>query len=492
MRYVPKQVMPDQPDTLAEIPNLWSSARRGGAKKCTAIEGASTRDERYPFEHDYDRLLFSTPVRRMADKTQVFPLERNDSVRTRLTHSHEVSNLARSIGNRLVRTSPEIFGSPIADQAAPVILATVGLAHDLGNPPFGHQGETAIRRWFHEQQVTLFGTSPTDEVPPEFRRDFLNFEGNAHTLRLITRLQVSSGGFGLDLTAATLAALMKYTAPSNRAGDLAPRKTKATSKPGFFASEKDIVSWITQTTGLKEGERHPLTWLMEACDDIAYSVLDIEDAIKKSIISPEDVLAYLKRLSANEIPQALVRKLEEDFAKADTDRRASRASEIKTSYLRTRLIECLITGAADAFLVSRDAIFEQRHTSPLLEGASSVSPLYTSLKSFARAHAYNHPSVLRTELQGAVAISKLMDWFWKAIHLREDAADPTSRRKTAFAAYAYALISDNYRVEFEERARAQDLPLRYCELQLLTDMISGMTDGFVMETFNDLEPLSHA
>lgn len=392
--------MNDQPDAPAETPNLWSSARRGGAKKCAAVDGGSTRDRRYPFEHDYDRLLFSTPVRRMADKTQVFPLEKNDSVRTRLTHSHEVSNLARSIGNRLVRTKPGIFGSSDADQAAPVILATVGLAHDLGNPPFGHQGETAIRRWFNEQETTLFGTEATGQVSPELRRDFLNFEGNAHTLRLITRLQVSSGGFGLDLTAATLAALMKYTAPSSRAGDLASCKTKATSKPGFFAAETDIVSWIRKNTGLKEGERHPLTWLMEACDDIAYSVLDVEDAIKKSIISPEDVLAYLKRLGAQNAPDALVKQLDDDFAKADKDQRASRASEIKTSYLRTRLIECLITGAADAFLVSRDAIFGQRHATALLEGVSTVSTLYAKLKIFARAHAYNHPSVLRTESPG--------------------------------------------------------------------------------------------
>ena len=123
--------------------DLWNAARRGGAKGVSAHpEDGITSDQRMPFEHDFDRLLFSTPVRRLADKTQVFPLDRNDSVRTRLTHSHEVSNLARSIGNRLARTKPGIFGGEEADRAAPIILAGVGLAHDLGNPPFGHKGRS--------------------------------------------------------------------------------------------------------------------------------------------------------------------------------------------------------------------------------------------------------------------------------------------------------------------------------------------------------------
>jgi dGTPase len=131
----------------AECPSLWSTARRGGSRSPVVdgeIEGSAT-DKRSPFEHDYDRLLFSSPVRRLADKTQVFPLDLNDTVRTRLTHSHEVSNLARSLCNRLMRTQPNVFGSELADTAAPVMLACAGLAHDLGNPPFGHQGEVAVK-----------------------------------------------------------------------------------------------------------------------------------------------------------------------------------------------------------------------------------------------------------------------------------------------------------------------------------------------------------
>jgi len=419
----------------------------------------------------------------MADKTQVFPLDRNDSVRTRLTHSHEVSNLARSIGNRLVRTKPGIFGDEEADRAAPVILAAVGLAHDLGNPPFGHQGEVAIRRWFRAKSTDLFDSHGVN-LREELREDFLNFEGNAQTLRLVTRLQVSSGGYGLDLTAATLAALMKYTVPASGTGKTKP----STKKPGYLASENEIVGWIRAQTGLGEGDRHPLTWLMEACDDIAYSVLDIEDAIKKCIVSPEDVLAHLKRKIGNGSTTDFLARLESDFTRADENQRASKASEIKTSYLRARLIETLMTGAADAFLDARDAIYNQSHDTAPLEG----SEIYRTLKNFARTHAYNHASVLRTELQGAIAVSKLLDWFWIAISSREDLDNLASQRSTAFVTYVYALISDNYRSELEEGAYDTSLPHRYREVQLLTDMISGMTDGFVMDLFRDLEPLSHA
>lgn len=442
-----------------------------------------------PFEHDYDRLLFSTPVRRLADKTQVFPLERNDSIRTRLTHSHEVSNLARSIGNRLVRAKPGIFGDKDADRAAPVILAAVGLAHDLGNPPFGHQGENAIRSWFKTNHC-LFKPEGGEEVSRDYQNDFLQFEGNAQTLRLVTRLQVSVGGFGLDLTAATLAALMKYTVPSWISGDHSSQKSASSKKPGYFASEEEIVRWIRESTGLKEGERHPLTWLMEACDDIAYSILDVEDSIKKSLVSPEDVLAYLKRVKQNPILKSVVDTLDADFETANKKTRSSQASEIKTSYLRTRLIETLITGGANTFLDNHKEIFEHSNHEPLLERQSPYSEIYKYLKGFAQTYAYRSPAVMRVELQGAIVISKLMDWFWRAITERKDYKKLACRRINPFASYVYTLISDNYRCEFEESEGVSNLPIRYREMQLLTDMISGMTDGFAMQLYKDLEPLS--
>jgi dGTPase len=152
----------------------------------------------------------------------------------------------------------------------------------------------------------------------------------------------------------------------------------------------------------------------------------------------------------------------------------------------------LITDAADAFITARDSIFQHTHEIELLEADSTGSNIYATLKEFAKAHAYNHPTVLRTELQGTVAVSRLLDWLWEAISSREDEKDPRSRRSSAFATYAYALISDNYRCEFEDIVAKSELPFRYHELQLLADVVSGMTDGFVMELFHDLGPLHHA
>jgi dGTPase len=427
----------------------------------------------------------------MADKTQVFPLDPDDSVRTRLTHSHEVANLAHSMGERLVRHEPRIFGSDVADAAAPTILAAIGLAHDLGNPPFGHKGEDAIRDWFKKHKEIFVG------LPDEACEDFVNFEGNAQTLRLVSHLQVSAGGVGLDLTAATLAALMKYTVSASDVEKRKPFRTALNKKPGYFKSETEIVDWIREKTGIASGERHPLTWLMEACDDIAYSILDIEDSIKKSIISPEDVRANLGRVSPSPQLSLLMQTLNDDFDASHARGREAKMSEmqiaeIKTSYLRTRLIELLVTGAADEFLNNKKAIFARSHTGCLLESGTFASKICKALKDFALLHSYNHTSVLRVELQGAFAISRLMDWFWKAIVERQESADPASRRLGAFNVYVYDLISRNYRQEFETAVPTVKLPQRYRELQLLADMVSGMTDGYAMALFRDLERLSRA
>jgi dGTPase len=458
--------------------SIWSTARHSQPKG-----EPSDSDKRTQYEIDYDRLLFSTPVRRLGDKTQVFPLEKNDSVRNRLTHSHEVSNLARSLGNRLSRTKPGLFNDdPDVISAVPVILSSVGLAHDLGNPPFGHQGEQAISSWF-EVNKKLFiegpkGVAAFQPVAVASQQDFLAFEGNAQALRLVARLQSLSGPSGLNLTAATLSALMKYPTSSDKVSP----GSAATKKYGFFASERDIAEWIWSETGLSEGQRHPLTWIMEACDDIAYSVLDIEDTIKKGLVSPEDVLAYLLKEFSKTDLGGVFNSLQADFKQADSiSANFSRVNETKTSRLRTRLIDRLINGACAAYLQGSEDIFAYKRCKSLLDGPDAESKLYNALKNFALNHAYRSSDVLRLEWEGHRVIHELMDILWEAISDRKDFEKPGSRRMSPRAAYAYSLVSDSYRWYFEQPTPNEALPIRYREMQLLTDMMSGMTDSFALE-----------
>ena len=300
-------------------PTLWSETRQAPARVGSQPKATSSPEEshRSRIQQDYDRLLFSTPVRRLADKTQVWPMDPNDGVRTRLTHSHEVANLARSIGTRIYKASPVTFpGVDLHDVIQPMLLA-IGLAHDLGNPPFGHQGESAIGAWFNARpwifsQIVENGAGLPVAVPEALRNEFLKFDGNPQSLRLITQLQTSVADVGLGLTAATLAASLKYPVGSASLAEGHPIRKKI----GYFESERQIVEWFRSETGLAEGQRHPLTWIMEACDDIAYSVLDVDDAMKKCVVSPDDVLSILS--NARSIgDSAAVTTLRSRFDRAD-------------------------------------------------------------------------------------------------------------------------------------------------------------------------------
>ncbi|MBS0343204.1 MAG: dNTP triphosphohydrolase [Proteobacteria bacterium] len=448
------------------------------------------------FQHDYDRLLFSTPVRRLADKTQVWPMDENDSVRTRLTHSHEVANLARSIGTRVFLSNREHFERSLVGAEALVnvihpLLSAAGLGHDLGNPPFGHQGEAAIGNWFKRNdwvfsKVTARGPalSKAEQIPKKFQLEFTKFDGNPQALRLLTKLQTHIDGVGLDLSAATLASGLKYPVSFANADDNVPTKKKG----GYFSSEKHVVAWVREATGLAEGQRHPLTWIMEACDDIAYSVLDVDDVLKKGVMSPDDVLVNLRR---NLPKDPCVIKIRDRFDSVETKTlRPEAQRDIKIQYLRAFLIEALVTHASQEFDNNADAIFSFRHLDPLMDN----NRLCESLKRIAKTYAFNNSDVLKTEALGAAALSDLMSAFWIAISDRTDFGNIESRRKTASAKYIFSLISPNYieQAASDSLARSPGMGVRYRELRLLTDMVSGMTDTFAIKLWTNLKAIPHA
>lgn len=462
------------------IGNLFSQVKRKPKK-----EGEkSLKEVRTETERDYDRILFSTPVRRLADKTQVFPLERNDSIRTRLTHSHEVANLARSIGVDLA-FNHNVFTSLGDDSKRniPAMLGAIGLAHDLGNPPFGHQGEEAIRSWFKDNIKVLDVAGEDESLTEAMKQDFLLFEGNAQTIRLLTRLQIIDDEYGLNLTCGTLAALMKYTVPSDEI-DNSDKPHVAKKKFGFFQSEANIVEDVWNKTDLSKGKRHPLTYIMEACDDIAYTVLDAEDAVKKKLVSFSDLIAFLRHHeNGDRIIQRVCNKAcadHEKYRKEHSSLSPSELNDISMQKFRVYAISIMVSSVSKAFIDNKDEILQCRFPNDLLS-ASEAGNLKKKLKMFDRENAYRHKTVLEVELQGYRTIRGIMDSLWDSISVE------TKKRKP-FAAYVYERISENYRRTYENTTT---LPKRYRQLQLMTDMVSGMTDNFAIDFYEELKTLEN-
>ena len=245
-------------------------------------------DGRNPFENDYGRLISSAPIRRLQDKTQVFPLDKNDYIRTRLTHSLEVSYIASSLGQSiekfLIEEKEDISQHKRGYLSS--LLRTCGLIHDLGNPPFGHFGEIAIQDYFKK----FFDENPkiARKFSAQERADFENFDGNIQTFRILSKLYYFGDEFGYNLSYSALATIVKYPSDSINGNKGSNSPQIACKKAGYFASEESKYNQINEYLQLNH-RRHPATYLLEAADDIAYSAADIEDGVKQGIISIEDI-----------------------------------------------------------------------------------------------------------------------------------------------------------------------------------------------------------
>lgn len=488
----------DTQRTVNDLTRLFNSSRRKPASDPPGEEGGVGAAElRTEIERDFDRILFSTPVRRLADKTQVFPLDKNDSVRNRLTHSYEVSNLARSIGVAITSTQPNRFESLTNNQRdLPAILAAIGLVHDLGNPPFGHQGEAAIQSWFndHKQNFSKKFTNKNFSGcvnKKQFERlfnDFELFEGNAQGFRLVTRLQILGDEFGLNLTYATLAAMMKY--PVNSSGI---DKSKAASKKhGFFHSEAHIADEVLENVGMKQGRRHPMAYLMEACDDIAYVVLDAKDSIKKGLASFSDLMVFLETFPSTQSSNPLIQKVVKQGRKKQDDYRKRNLSpaelnDISMQRFRVIAIREMMAAAREAFEDHSISLIDGSQPKPLLE-LSNAEGLRKALKEFSLKHGYQHRSVLEIELQGYNVLRELMDMLWFSIDQMGGLNPEQQRVQHPFARYVYDRISENYRRVFTESCEKAGalIPVWYYKFQLLTDMVSGMTDSFALSLHEEL------
>jgi dGTPase len=440
-------------------------------------------DHRQDFERDFDRAVFSTPVKRLQDKAQVFPLDPCDAVRTRLTHSLEVSSVARGLGTAIGRWLCEKKAvRPGQDRAIEAIAATCGLIHDLGNPPFGHAGEDAIRLWFQTRFEPQEFTKLLDSRPQLFN-DFLQFEGNAQSLRLVGKLQILADFHGLNLTFGTLSASCKYTARSDEADQNSPNHAKR--KPGHFASENDLVERIREATGTGD-HRNPLTFLVEAADDIVYSVADVEDGVKKGILTWKDVEDTLSTEMGG-APDILKHVLDRKY----TILKAGRACVPKDldgnahmAAFRTAAIKALVDYAADTFKQQYDDIMNCSFHSNLVSREGQLHPLVDALKLIGRERIYCTSSTLKLELMGKKVIGDLMDIFWDGA--KKLPIDKPPKTKD-FPGKAGALLSDNYRSVFQHFASTnKDLPESYHRLQLVTDYVCGMTDSFAKRLHAEL------
>ncbi|SDW14347.1 dGTPase [Lutibacter oricola] len=379
---------------------LLSLKRHGDTQPRPRINQNETR---LGFEVDYDRIIFSDSFRSLQDKTQVVPLSKTDFVHTRLTHSLEVSVVARSlgrnVGEKVLEKHSNLIehGYKMNDFGA--IVATAALAHDIGNPPFGHSGEKAIGEYFANNKGQKYKEHLTDKQ----WQDLIDFEGNANGFRILTQSKQGSIG-GLRLSYATLGAFIKYPKESL---PKKPTSNIADKKYGIFQSEVPYFNEIANELGListgKNGDiaykRHPLAYLVEAADDICYTIIDFEDGINLGLIDEEFALEYLIKLVKDTID---IKKYHQLQYKKD-----------RLSYLRALAIGTLINEAATIFLENEDAILKGEYPYSLLDKCKYEAQINDIIK-ISVEKIYRCREVVEKEIVGYSIISKLLDVFLNA------------------------------------------------------------------------------
>lgn len=423
---------------------------------------AQKHDDRSEFKRDYDRLIFSAPFRRMQNKTQVFPLPGSVFVHNRLTHSLEVASVGMSLGNDVARDlkhcHPELAGTLFEEIGT--IVSAACLAHDMGNPPFGHSGEKAIQSYFTDGA----GQRIRDHVSQRMWSDITRFEGNANAFRILTHRFEGRREGGFVMTYSMLASIVKYPFASSMAGKH--------GKFGFFQTEEATFRRVADELGMRrksaEGEplwyaRHPLVYLVEAADDICYEIMDIEDAFKLRILSFEETERLLLGFF-DEDTKAGIRKRIKDEGITDNNE--------KVTYMRARAIGVLVSECVATFVAHEDELLEGRFEGSLIERVRpDVAHAYRRCAEVSQSRIYNSKPVLDVELSGYKIIETLMDTFVGA------AAEPDtfhSRQLIRRLSSQYEIGSD----DFETRIMA------------VIDYVSGMTDIYALDIYQKINGTS--
>ncbi len=442
---------------------LLSLKRQGDTSKRLRKEQDDTR---LGFEVDYDRIIFSAAFRSLQDKTQVIPLSKTDFVHTRLTHSLEVSVVGRSIGRlvgkKIIEKYPylqEVHGFQMNDFGA--IVAAASLAHDIGNPPFGHSGEKAIGEYFSIGN----GKQYKDHLTDKQWQDLIDFEGNANGFSVLTASRPGIEG-GLRISYATLGAFMKYPKESL---PKKPTKNIADKKYGFFQTDKDFFQEVAAELGLisnKSGndigfERHPLAYLVEAADDICYTIIDFEDGINLGLVSEDYALEYLIKLVKDTIDTAKYKTL--------TTR------EDRISYLRALAIGNLINDAVRIFIENEEAILQGNFPHALTDKSKYKAQMDDIIKLSVK-NIYQSREVIDKEVKGYQIINTLLDKFITAYNNQAEG------RATSYDRLLLQILPEKHHIE---KDKLYDRLLHICHF------ISLLTDGNALLYYQNIVGFKH-
>jgi dGTPase len=462
--------------------NLLISSKR---RKLTELSNRTLTEQ---FASDRSRVLYSTPFRRLSKKAQVFPLETNAAVRTRVTHSLEVSDVGRWIA---FYVTEELIKREQITRALqlPIMYAveTACLLHDAGNPPFGHFGENAIKEWFKCNWKQCFEDSTGKEITGDAREkqslnaDFLEYDGNPQGLRIILRLQRDRDKYSLNLTYTNILALVKYVRSTlEESGGNELKK-----KPGYFETEREIVEEIKSELGIPAESRHPLTYIMEAADDIAYCISDIEDGIEKNILTEEDFFIELEEEWSKEGGSR------DDFPVGDLKENYSNFFKFKTTYSRQS-----IEKAAASYLDYGDALLDG--TVPSLFPDNTIEgKAIRCLKNVARRKLFRSPEAENPELAGQAIITGLLMALKPLLTCTKEDFENLRKGRDNPRAISGKNLDLHWRLfnklplkhiaayedQLEEFGVRADRPEWFLRAHLIVDFVSGMTDGYALELY---------